>query len=68
MSRLRKELPAETALLGFCGAPWTVATYLTLGLAVGTLILASLGNDLVTALSASLAALSSIGWFRSVTA
>src|ERR1700712_5053481 len=24
--RLRTELPQETTLLGFCGAPWTVAT------------------------------------------
>jgi len=29
--RLRKELPAETTLLGFCGAPWTVATYMIAG-------------------------------------
>jgi uroporphyrinogen decarboxylase len=29
--RLRKELPEETALLGFCGAPWTVATYMIAG-------------------------------------
>jgi uroporphyrinogen decarboxylase len=29
--RLRHELPAETTLLGFCGAPWTVATYMIAG-------------------------------------
>jgi len=29
--RLRTELPVETALLGFCGAPWTVATYMIAG-------------------------------------
>lgn len=29
--RLRAELPSETALLGFCGAPWTVATYMIAG-------------------------------------
>lgn len=29
--RLRVELPDETALLGFCGAPWTVATYMIAG-------------------------------------
>ena len=29
--RLRKELPEETTLLGFCGAPWTVATYMIAG-------------------------------------
>ena len=29
--RLRRELPAETTLLGFCGAPWTVATYMIAG-------------------------------------
>lgn len=29
--RLREELPQETALLGFCGAPWTVATYMIAG-------------------------------------
>lgn len=31
VSRLREELPAETTLLGFCGAPWTVATYMIAG-------------------------------------
>lgn len=29
--RLRRELPNETTLLGFCGAPWTVATYMIAG-------------------------------------
>jgi len=31
VSRLRQELPEETTLLGFCGAPWTVATYMIAG-------------------------------------
>ncbi len=31
VSRLRRELPEETTLLGFCGAPWTVATYMIAG-------------------------------------
>jgi uroporphyrinogen decarboxylase len=31
VGRLRAELPAETTLLGFCGAPWTVATYMIAG-------------------------------------
>lgn len=31
LRRLREELPAETTLLGFCGAPWTVATYMIAG-------------------------------------
>jgi len=31
VSRLRAELPAETTLLGFCGAPWTVACYSVAG-------------------------------------
>lgn len=31
VGRLRNELPAETTLIGFCGAPWTVATYMIAG-------------------------------------
>ncbi|ODT31064.1 MAG: uroporphyrinogen decarboxylase [Kaistia sp. SCN 65-12] len=29
--RLRRQLPDETTLIGFCGAPWTVATYMVAG-------------------------------------
>ena len=29
--RVRADLPAETTLIGFCGAPWTVATYMIAG-------------------------------------
>ena len=29
--RVKQELPSEVALLGFCGAPWTVATYMIAG-------------------------------------
>ena len=29
--RLRAKLPDETTLIGFCGAPWTVATYMIAG-------------------------------------
>ena len=28
---LKRELPADVPLLGFCGAPWTVATYMVAG-------------------------------------
>ena len=28
---IRANLPSETTLLGFCGAPWTVATYMVAG-------------------------------------
>jgi len=31
VARVRQDLPAETALIGFCGSPWTVATYMVAG-------------------------------------
>jgi uroporphyrinogen decarboxylase len=31
IKRVRAQLSPETALLGFCGAPWTVATYMVAG-------------------------------------
>jgi len=31
LSRVKAELPEETALIGFCGSPWTVATYMIEG-------------------------------------
>jgi uroporphyrinogen decarboxylase len=31
INRVKAQLPAETALLGFCGAPWTLATYMIAG-------------------------------------
>ncbi len=31
VERVRAALPAETTLIGFCGAPWTVATYMIAG-------------------------------------
>ncbi|MBA4791371.1 MAG: uroporphyrinogen decarboxylase [Rhizobiales bacterium] len=31
ISRTKAALPRDTALIGFCGAPWTVATYMVAG-------------------------------------
>ena len=31
VTRVKRELAPETALIGFCGAPWTVATYMIAG-------------------------------------
>ena len=31
LDRVRTTLPSDTALLGFCGAPWTVASYMIAG-------------------------------------
>ena len=31
IARVKQELPPSVALLGFCGAPWTVATYMIAG-------------------------------------
>ncbi len=31
VERLHRELPPETTLIGFCGAPWTVASYMIAG-------------------------------------
>ncbi|MEM9331723.1 MAG: uroporphyrinogen decarboxylase [Pseudomonadota bacterium] len=35
VSGLRRDLPQETTLIGFCGAPWTVATYMIAGRGTG---------------------------------
>ena len=32
IERVKKELPGRVALLGFCGAPWTLATYMIAGM------------------------------------
>lgn len=31
IERVKQQMPEEVALLGFCGAPWTVATYMIAG-------------------------------------
>jgi uroporphyrinogen decarboxylase len=31
ITRVKEELPSSIALIGFCGAPWTVATYMIAG-------------------------------------
>ncbi len=31
VARVRQDLPHDTALIGFCGSPWTVATYMVGG-------------------------------------
>ena len=31
VARVKSQLPADVTLLGFCGAPWTVATYMIAG-------------------------------------
>jgi uroporphyrinogen decarboxylase len=39
---VKAQLPADIALLGFCGAPWTVATYMIAGFGAGEQIPARL--------------------------
>lgn len=37
LGQVRAKLPADIALLGFCGAPWTMASYMTAGAATSDL-------------------------------
>ncbi len=31
IARFKQDLPRDTPLIGFCGAPWTVASYMIAG-------------------------------------
>ncbi|MES0869747.1 uroporphyrinogen decarboxylase [Pseudovibrio denitrificans] len=44
VERLRAELPTETTLLGFCGAPWTVACYSVAGHTTQDQVAARIGS------------------------
>lgn len=44
VKRLRAELPTETTLLGFCGAPWTVACYSVAGHTTQDQVAARIGS------------------------
>ncbi|SDR26519.1 uroporphyrinogen decarboxylase [Pseudovibrio sp. Tun.PSC04-5.I4] len=44
IKRLRAELPTETTLLGFCGAPWTVACYSVAGHTTQDQVAARIGS------------------------